>query len=118
MIVACFNDEVLEAFSRLTPSVPTTPGEVALLGWFAAGGALNPRHAVLQVPFTYAEIEVVTPDTVARVHDEGLEVWVWLSGTDVVEAREFYADLFALGVDGVIAGRPAEAVAALAEAVG
>ena len=118
VIVACFNDEVLEAFSRLTPSVPTTPGEVALLGWFAAGGALNPRHAVLQVPFTYAEIEVVTPDTVARVHDEGLEVWVWLSGTDAVEAREFYADLFALGVDGVIAGRPAEAVAALAEAVG
>ena len=118
VIVACFNDEVLEAFSRLTPSVPTTPGEAALLGWFAAGGALNPRHTVLQVPFTYAGIEVVTPDTVARVHDEGLEVWVWLSGTDVVEAREFYADLFALGVDGVIAGRPAEAVAALAEAVG
>ena len=115
VIVACFNDEVLEAFSRLTPSVPTTPGEAALLGWFAAGGALNPRHAVLQVPFTYAGIEVVTPDTVTRVHDEGLEVWVWLSGTDVVETREFYAVLFALGVDGVIAGRPAEAVAALVD---
>ena len=118
VIVACFNDEVLEAFSRLAPSVATTPGEAALLGWFAAGGALNPRHAVLQVPFTYAGIEVVTPDTVARVHDEGREVWVWLSGTDVVETSEFYAVLFALGVDGVIAGRPAEAVAALAEAVG
>ena len=118
VIVACFNDEVLMAFSGLAPSVATTPGEAALLGWFAAGEALDPRHTVVQVPFTYAGIEVVTPDTVARVHDEGLEVWVWLSGTDVVETREFYADLLALGVDGVIAGRPAEAVAALADPAG
>ena len=43
---------------------------------------------------------------------------MWLSGTDVVETREFYADLLALGVDGVIAGRPAEAVAALADPAG
>ena len=115
VIVACFNDDVLAAFSRLAPSVATTPGEAALLGWFAAGAALDPRHTVVQVPFTYAGIEVVTPDTVARVHDEGREVWVWLSGTDVVETRQFYADLFALGVDGVIAGRPAEAATALAD---
>ena len=115
VIVACFNDEVLAAFSRLAPSVATTPGEAALLGWFLAGEALDPRHAVVQVPFTYAGIEVVTPDTVDRVHSEGLEVWVWLSGTNVVETREFYSSLLALGVDGVIAGRPAEALAALAE---
>ena len=115
VIVACFNDEVLDAFNRAAPSVATTPGEVALVGWFLAGEALDTSYTVLQVPFTYAGIEVVTPDTVARVHDEGREVWVWLSGTDVVETREFYADLLALGVDGVIAGRPAEAVAALAD---
>ena len=114
VIVAGFNDDVLEAFSRIAPSVATTPGETALVGWFLAGESLDPRHAVVQVPFTYAGIEVVTPDTVARVHSEGREVWVWLSGTDVVETREFYSSLLALGVDGVIAGRPAEAVAALA----
>ena len=116
VIVACFNDEVLEAFTGLAPSVATTPGETALVGWYAAGQALDPRYTVLQVPFTFSGIEVVTPDTVARVHDEDREVWVWLSGTDVVETREFYADLLARGVDGVIAGRPAEAVAALADA--
>lgn len=118
VIVASFDGEVLAAFSRLAPSVATSPGEIALLGWFAAGEALDARHAVLQVPFTYAGIEVVTPETVARVHDEGLEVWVWLSGTDVVETQEFYADLLSLGVDGVIAGRPAVAQAALAEIAG
>ena len=115
VIVASFNDEVLEAFSRLAPAVATTPGEAALLGWFLAGESLDPRHAVVQVPFTYAGIEVVTPDTVDRVHSEGLEVWVWLSGTNAVETREFYSGLLALGVDGVIAGRPAEAWAAMAD---
>ena len=118
VIVACFNDEVLEALSDLAPSVATTPGEAALLGWFAAGEALDPRISVVQVPFTYQGIPVVTADTVARVHGEGREVWVWLSGTDVVETREFYAELFDLGVDGVIAGRPAEAAAALADIAG
>ena len=118
VIVAGFNDDVLEAFSRIAPSVATTPGETALVGWFLAGESLDPRHAVVQVPFTYAGIEVVTPDTVDRVHSEGLEVWVWLSGTSVVETREFYSSLLALGVDGVIAGRPAEAVAALANIEG
>ena len=113
VIVACFNDEVLELFNELAPSVATTPGEAALLGWFTGGSALDDRISVVQVPFTYQGIPVVTADTVARVHDEGREVWVWLSGTDVVETREFYAELFALGVDGVIAGRPAEAMAAL-----
>ena len=118
VIVACSNDDVLEAFSLVAPSVATTPGEAALLGWFAAGEALDDRISVIQVPFTYQGIPVVTLDTVARVHDEGREVWVWLSGTDVVETREFYAELLALGVDGVIAGRPAEAAAALADIAG
>ena len=115
VIVACFNDSVLEAFNALAPAVATTPGEAALLGWFTGAEELDPSVAVVQVPFTYQGIPVVTADTVARVHDEGREVWVWLSGTDVVETREFYAELFALGVDGVIAGRPAEATAALAD---
>ena len=115
VIVACFNDDVLSAFSGFAPSVVTSPGEAALLGWFAAGEALSPQHPVVQVPFTYQGIEVVSPDTVARIHEEGREVWVWLSGTHVVETQEFYADLFSMGVDGVIAGRPAEAVEALQE---
>lgn len=118
VIVACFNDDVLEALGDLAPSVAITPGEAALLGWFTRTEELDPSIAVVQVPFTYQGIPVVTPDTVARMHDEGREVWVWLSGTDVVETREFYAELFAVGVDGVIAGRPAEAVAALADILG
>ena len=116
VIVACFDDVVLAAFQQLAPEVATTPGTDELVAWWLAGETLPPRYRVVQVPFTYSGIEVVQPDLVDRVHDEGLEVWVWLSGTDVLEEREFYAELIRRGVDGLIAGRPAEAVAALAEA--
>ena len=117
VIVASFNQEVVEAFGRLAPSVASTPGLTALVGWYLADEPIDARHTVLQVPYTYAGLEVITPETVGRVHAEGREVWVWLSGTDVVETREFYANLLAAGVDGVIAGRPAEAIAALTQAI-
>ena len=116
VIVACFDDEVLAAFQQLAPDVATSPGTDELVAWWLAGEALHPRYRVLQVPFTYGGIEVVQPDLVDRVHSEGRHVWVWLSGTDVAESREFYTELLGRGVDGLIAGRPAEAVAALVEA--
>ncbi len=116
VIVACFDDEVLAAFQELAPDVATSPGTDELVAWWLAGEALDPRYRVLQVPFTYGGIEVVQPDLVDRVHSEGRHVWVWLSGTDVRESREFYTELLRRGTDGLIAGRPAEAVAALAEA--
>ena len=116
VIVACFNDEVLAAFQQVAPDVATSPGAEELVAWWLAGEALHPRYRVLQVPFTYRGIEVVQLDLIERLHDEGRHVWVWLSGTDVLETREFYAELLGRGVDGIIAGRPAEAVAALAEA--
>lgn len=114
MIVACFDDDVLAAFQQLAPGVATTPATDELVGWWLAGDAPPAHYRVLQVPFTYQGIEVVQPDLVDRLHSEGLHVWVWLSGTDVLETREFYAELLSRGVDGIIAGRPAEAVAALA----
>ena len=115
VIVACFDDGVLAAFQELAPGVATSPGSDEMVAWWLAGEELDPRYRVLQVPFTYGGIEVVEPDLVDRVHAEGRHVWVWLSGTDVLEERGFYADLLSRGVDGLLAGRPAEAVAALTE---
>ena len=116
VIVACFDDEVLAAFQQLAPDVATSPGTDELVAWWLAGEALHPRYRVLQVPFTYGGVEVVQPDLIDRVHSEGRHVWVWLSGTDVAESGEFYTELLRRGTDGLIAGRPAEAVAALVEA--
>ena len=115
VIVASFNDEVLHAFAAMAPGVLISPGLEAMLGWYLADEPLDPRYRVLQAPFTYEGVEVVRPDVVDKVHREGRHLWVWLSGTDVLETEEFYADLLARGVDGVIAGRPALVAAALAE---
>jgi len=112
VIVSSFNDETLAALNELAPSVATSPGLDAMLAWFLSGVPLDPRYDVLQVPLTFEGVEVVTPELTERIHNEGRYVWVWLSGTDVVETREFYSDLLTRGVDGLIAGRPAEAVAA------
>ena len=113
VIVSSFNDATLAAMNELATSVATSPGLEAMLAWFLSGAPLDSRYQVLQVPLTFEGVEVVTPELVERIHDEGRQVWVWLSGTDVVETREFYADLLTRGVDGLIAGRPAEAVAAI-----
>ena len=118
VIVASFNDEVLDAFAAMAPSVLISPGLEAMLGWYLADQPLDPSYRVLQAPFTYEGVEVVQPDVVDKVHREGRHLWVWLSGTDVLETQEFYADLLSRGVDGVIAGRPALAAAALTEARG
>ncbi len=115
VIVACFDDGVLAAFQQLAPEVATSPGTDELVAWWLGGESLDPRYRVLQVPLTYGGVEVVQPDLLERVHSEGRHVWVWLSGTGVREDREFYTDLLRRGVDGIIAGRPGEAVAALAE---
>lgn len=115
VIVASFNDETLAAVNELAPGVATSPGLDAMLAWFLSGEPLDPRYQVLQVPLTFEGIEVVTPELTERIHGEGRHVWVWLSGTGVVETREFYADLLERGVDGLIAGRPAEAVATISK---
>ncbi len=112
VIVSSFNDATLAALNELAPSVATSPGLETMLAWFLSGVPLDPRYDVLQVPLTFEGVEVVTSELTERIHNEGRYVWVWLSGTDVVETREFYADLLGRGVDGLIAGRPAEAVAA------
>lgn len=112
VIVSSFNDETLAALNEIAPSVATSPGLNAMLGWFLSGVPLDSRYQVLQVPLTFEGVEVVNPELTERIHNEGRYVWVWLSGTDVVEDSEFYADLLHRGVDGLIAGRPAEAVAA------
>lgn len=113
VIVASFNDEVLDAFAAMAPGVMISPGLEAMLGWYLADEPLDDRYRILQAPFTYEGIEVVQPAVVEKVRSEGRFMWIWLSGTDVLETEEFYADLLSRGVGGVIAGRPALAVAAL-----
>ena len=113
VIVSSFNDETLAALNELAPSVATSPGFEAMLAWFLSGVPLDSRYQVLQVPLTFEGVEVVTPELTERIHNEGrLRLGLAERHQCRVETREFYADLLGRGVDGLIAGRPAEAVAA------
>lgn len=103
-VVVSFDQPVVEAFRTAAPEVAVSPGVDATTAWFLQQQDLD-GYAVLQVPPTYEGVEVVTAETVARAHDEGLDVWVWMNEADQ-ETPEFYAEMFALGVDGIIGDHP------------
>lgn len=112
VIVASFNNEVLEAFRRLAPGVATSPGQDAMLDWFWTRAPFHPADRVIQIPHFFEGKDVAVPELFGPVQDEGYEVWVWFSGSAVVETAALYAELFSRGIDGVIAGRPSLAVTA------
>lgn len=115
VVIVSFDDQVVDAFHALAPDVAVSPGIGRLTEWFLNGIELPPYFEVLQLPPFQVGIEVITPEVVQRIHDEGRVVWVWLDDASTQENEGFYRKLLADGVDGVIAGRPAEMTAALAD---
>lgn len=113
VVVVSFDDDLLDAFHELAPDVVLSPGRDRLTEWFLETAELEPYFEILQVPPFEGEIEVVTPETVQRVHDEGRFVWVWADDASTQENTEFYRRMLDDGVDGFIAGRPAEMTEAL-----
>ena len=109
VVVVSFRDEALIGFRELAPDVVTSPGQDALPAWAFASVPLHPNDLILQVPPTFSGLDVLTPDLLGKAADEGLAVWVW-PNEDWQEDPDYYAELIDLPVQGVIAGRPAEAV--------
>lgn len=109
VVVVSFRDEALVGFRELAPEVVTSPGQDALPAWAFASAPLHPNDLIIQVPPTFNGLDVLTPDLLGKAADEGLAVWVW-PNEDWQEHPDYYAELIDLPVDGVIAGRPAEAV--------
>ena len=109
VVVVSFRDEVLVGFRELAPEVATSPGQDALPAWAFASVPLHPNDLILQVPPTFNGLDVLTPDLLGKAAAEGVAVWVW-PNEDWQEHPDYYAELIDLPVDGVIAGRPAEAV--------
>ncbi len=109
VVVVSFRDEALVGFRELAPEVVTSPGQDALPAWAFASVPLHPNDIILQVPPSFSGLDVLTPDLLGKAADEGLAVWVW-PNEDYQEHPDYYAELIDLPVDGVIAGRPAEAV--------
>jgi len=110
VIVVSFSAEVMSTFREAAPDVATSPSTAEMLDWFLNGAEFAPSDLVVQVPPDYGEIDVLAPDIVERVRQDGLDIWVWPNDSDAQENADFYAEAIEKGADGIIAGRPEVAV--------
>lgn len=113
-VVVSFDSAVVQELHSLAPEVAVSPGLQELARWLLDGEPLAEHYSVIQIPPRMDGVPVLSAEVVERAHAEGLDVWVWAASPDQEQART-YRDWLDLGVDGVIAGRPAELTVALVE---
>ena len=111
VIVTSFSSDVMIAFREFAPEVATSPGEDEMLAWYLGAGEIAEQDVLAQLPPERLGIDILDPELIARIQAEGIGVWIWPNSDDQ-ENEAFYRSLFELGIDGVIAGVPAEGVAA------
>ncbi len=110
-MVVSFDSAVVQELHALAPEVAVSPGLQELTAWLVSGQPLAEHYSLIQIPPTSNGVPLLSAELVERAHAEGLDVWVWAARAEEEQAR-VYRDWLALGVDGVIAGRPAEMTAA------
>jgi len=93
MITSASAEEVAEFIYRLRD------GQIE--GW-------RPEARALQIPASYGDIQLVTPESVAAAHARGVEVHVWTVNDEAEMHR-----LLDLGVDGLMTDFPARGLAVL-----
>ena len=111
MIVTSFSSDVMIAFREFAPEVATSPGEDEMVAWYLGTGGIAEQDVLAQLPPERLGIDILDPELIARIQAEGIGLWIWPNSDDQ-ENEAFYRSLFELGIDGVIAGVPAEGVAA------
>jgi glycerophosphoryl diester phosphodiesterase len=111
VLVASFDDRVINRFKAAAPEIHTTPGPGGVATFFS-GGAI-PQHQALQVPPVLGGLEFSSPETVAYAHERGMPIIVFLQ--EDTEYGEVYDALLDAGVDGIITGRPTAMRAKLVE---
>jgi glycerophosphoryl diester phosphodiesterase len=109
-VISSFDDATVAAVRQLAPSVETSPGLTASAAWVLNGTPLPAGQRILQLPPTYNEIQVLTPDVITRSHAAGYVIWVW---PNEQEDADLYAELLAMGLDGLNINFPATGVAAV-----
>ncbi|HUF97128.1 MAG TPA: glycerophosphodiester phosphodiesterase family protein [Ilumatobacter sp.] len=113
-IVVSFDSSVVAAFHEAAPDVATSPGVDEMAAWLLAGTPLPDHHDVVQVPPMFDDIVVLSPEMLQLAAESGVAVWVWPNDASTQENQAFYESLVAMGVTGILAGRPAQASAAIA----
>jgi glycerophosphoryl diester phosphodiesterase len=112
-IVVSFDSATVAAFHAAAPDVATSPGVDEMAAWLLAGTPLADFHDVVQIPPVYDEIVILKPETLQLAAESGVAVWVWPNDAATQENQAFYESLIDMGVTGILAGRPAQATAAI-----
>ncbi len=111
VLVATFDDTVIEYFKARAPEVHTTPGTDGVLALLS--GLPIPEHQALQLPPSFEGFPLASPSIVAFFHAQGMPVYIFLQ--ENLEFESVYDELIDAGVDGVITGRPTAFEAKLRE---
>lgn len=106
-VFVSFDDEIVQYVRDQFPEAITSPGLGGVTDFYLDRQP-QPQHAILQVPPTYGEIQVVDAQFVDDAHAAGLAVWVWMD-TKEQESAAFYQQLLDWGVDGILGSRPSVA---------
>lgn len=108
VVVVSFDQATVDHFAEQAPDVEVSPGTDDLLAWYTGDGDLD-GYRILQLPTTYGDIEVFSPENIALFEeaDPPLSAWVFMGGHDE-ENEETYRHYLDLGVDGIITARPGE----------
>jgi len=106
VLVGSFKTNVMKAFRRLCPGVPTAMGESEVrllycLSRLRLNAFYAPNAAAMVVPEWDGKIHVVTPRSIAAAHRHGMAVYVW-----TVNERDDMDRLLGWGADGVISDYP------------
>ena len=107
LLVSSFDRDALEAAVQQLPDIP--------VGWLLDAGSVAGFSVAdarsLGCAAVHPHWRAVDGDMVARAHGAGLAVYAWTVDDPVAQRR-----LAALGVEGIITNRPAEAIRTLWEA--
>jgi len=112
-IVVSFDSATVAAFHEAAPEVATSPGLDEMAAWLLAGTPLADYHDAVQIPPEYDGVVILKPETLQLAADSGVAVWVWPNDAGTQENQVFYESLVDMGVTGILAGRPAQATAAI-----
>jgi glycerophosphoryl diester phosphodiesterase len=106
LIVVSFNQAAVDRFHELAPEIDIAPGAEGLVGYFLNGEPMPNADALvaIQVPTTFGDLEVLTPERVVQAHRQGWAVHIWLSGNE--ENKRVYIDILDHCVDGIMPARP------------
>lgn len=113
-VVSSFDDSVISAFHEMAPTIELSPGLQAATAWVLDSTPLPAGMRILQLPPEFNGIQVLTTETIEKSHAAGYVIWVWPNDRIRWESPAGYAELLAMGMDGLNINFPHAGVAAVA----